>query len=104
MAFIGNDFWGVQAGFCRANSDNHTACTRVTITCTGQLQYQNIQFPMGMASDGVRYIYFSPPAPILFAWMQRSQVFIADPALMQVWSKNGLLNGKLTAYSLLLVG
>ena len=58
MAFIGNDFWGVQAGFAE-RIQNITACTRITLTCTGQLQYQNIQFPMGMASDGVRYIYFS---------------------------------------------
>ncbi len=58
MAFIGNDLWAVQAGFAN-RIQNITACTRITITCTGRLQYQNIQFPMGMASDGVRYIYFS---------------------------------------------
>lgn len=98
LAFIGNDFWGVQAGFAE-RIQNITACTRITIACTGQLQYQNIQFPMGMASDGVRYIYFSAGSDIvrLDATLQGLR---ADPALMAVWSQNGLLNGKLTAYSL----
>jgi hypothetical protein len=98
MAFTGNDFWGVQAGFLE-RIQNITGCVRVTLACTGQLQYQNIQFPMGMASDGVRYIYFSSGVNIirldttLFGLHQ-------DPSLMQIWSRNGLLNGQLTAYSL----
>jgi hypothetical protein len=98
MAFIGNDFWGVQAGFAE-RIQNITACTRITITCTGQLQYQNIQFPEGMASDGVRYIYFSAGSFIMRLDATLTGLK-ADPALMQVWSQNGLLNGKLTGYSL----
>jgi hypothetical protein len=98
MAFIGNDLWAVQAGFAE-RIQNITACTRITITCTGQLQYQNIQFPMGMASDGVRYIYFSAGSFIMRLDATLTGLK-ASPALMQVWSQNGLLNGKLTAYSL----
>jgi hypothetical protein len=98
MAFIGNDFWGVQAGFAE-RIQNITTCTRITTTCTGVLQYQNIQFPMGMASDGTRYIYFSSGSDII-------RVDTSLPALQpstslfQIWSNRGLLNGTLTAYSL----
>jgi hypothetical protein len=98
MAFIGNDFWGIQAGFAE-RIQNITACTHITLTCTGQLQYQNIQFPMGVASDGVRYIYFSAGGVIVRLDATLTGLH-ADPSLMQVWSKNGLLSGKLTAYSL----
>ena len=98
MAFIGNDFWGVQAGFAE-RIQNITACTRITLTCTGQLQYQNIQFPMGMSSDGVRFIYFSAGSFLVRLDATLTGLH-ADPALMLVWSQNGLLNGKLTAYSL----
>ncbi len=98
MAFIGNDFWGVQAGFAE-RIQNITACTHVTLTCTGQLQYQNIQFPMGMASDGVKYIYFSAGAFLVRLDATLTGLH-ADPSLMLVWSQNGLLNGKLTTYSL----
>jgi hypothetical protein len=98
MAFIGTDFWGEQAGFAE-RIQNITACTRITLTCTGQLQYQNIQFPMGMASDGVRYIYFSSGSYIVRLDTSLPGLH-ADPSLMQVWTQNGLLNGKLTGYSL----
>ncbi len=98
LAFIGNDLWAEQAGFAE-RIQNITACTRVTLTCTGQLQYQNIQFPMGMASDGVRYIYFSSGSYIVRLDTSLPG-FHADPSLMQVWSQNGLLNGKLVGYSL----
>ncbi|HET9837990.1 MAG TPA: hypothetical protein VFR84_07125 [Candidatus Angelobacter sp.] len=98
MTFIGNDFWGVQAGFAE-RIQNITGCLRVTLACTGQLQYQNIQFPMGMASDGVRFIYFSSGVNII-----RLDTTVPglhqDPSLMQIWSRNGILNGRLTAYSL----
>jgi hypothetical protein len=98
MAFIGNDFWGVQAGFAE-RIQNITACVRVTLACTGQLQFQNIQFPMGMASDGVRFIYFSSGVNIIRLDTTLPGLH-QDPALMQIWSRNGILNGKLTAYSL----
>ncbi len=98
MAFIGNDLWAVQAGFAE-RIQNITACVRVTLTCTGQLQYQNIQFPMGMASDGVRFIYFSAGSYIVRLDASLTGLH-PSPQLMQVWSQNGLLNGKLTAYSL----
>jgi hypothetical protein len=98
MAFIGNDFWTVQAGFAE-RIQNITTCTRITISCTGQLQYQNIQFPMGMASDGVKYIYFSSGSDIIrldtsLPGLQPST------ALFQIWSNRGLLNGTPVAYSL----
>jgi hypothetical protein len=107
MAFIGNDIWTVQAGFAE-RIQNITACTRPTVTCTGQLQFQNIQFPMGMASDGLRYIYFSSGA-IIVRLDTTVPGLHTDPSSMQVWSRNGFLpalNGvpapgaKLTSYSL----
>jgi hypothetical protein len=55
-AWIGNDIWVVQAGFME-RIQKATACIRITATCTGVLQFQNLQFPMGLASDGVRYLY-----------------------------------------------
>jgi len=98
MAFIGNDFWGVQAGFAE-RIQNITTCTRITTTCTGVLQYQNIQFPMGMASDGIRYIYFSSGSDIIrldttLPGLQPST------AIFQIWSNRGIVNGIPTSYSL----
>ncbi len=98
LAFIGNDFWGVQAGFAE-RIQNITACTRITIACTGQLQYQNIQFPMGMASDGVRFIYYSAGADIVRLDTSVTGTLVG-PAVFQVWSKSGLLNGHLVSYAL----
>jgi hypothetical protein len=98
MAFIGNDFWGVQAGFAE-RIQNITACVRITLTCTGQLQYQNIQFPMGMISDGVRYIYFSAGANIVRLDTSLPGLH-GDASLMQVWSNRGILNGVSVAYAL----
>jgi hypothetical protein len=57
MAFIGNDFWGVQAGFLE-RIQNITSCFGSTISCVGRLEIQNIQLPVGMISDGVRYLTF----------------------------------------------
>lgn len=107
MAFVGNDLWAVQAGFAE-RIQNITGCIRITLACTGQLQYQNIQFPMGMASDGVRFIYFSSGTNIVRLDTTLPGLH-QDPSLMQIWSRNGFLpavNGvpapgaKLTAYSL----
>lgn len=98
MAFTGNDFWGVQAGFLE-RIQNIVACTRITITCTGQLQYQNIQFPMGMSSDGVRYLFFSAGGVI--ARLDTTLTGLhADPASIQILSSRGILNGFQVAYSL----
>lgn len=98
LAFIGNDLWAVQAGFAN-RIQNITACVRVTVACTGVLQYQNIQFPMGMASDGVRFIYFSSGTYIVRLDTSLNGDLPGPPA-MEVWSQNGFLNGKLSAYSL----
>jgi hypothetical protein len=98
LAFIGNDLWAIQAGFAN-RIQNITACVRVTVACTGVLQYQNIQFPMGMASDGVRYIYFSS-GTFIVRLDTSVNGDLPGPAVMQVWSQNGLLNGRLSAYSL----
>ncbi len=56
QAWIGNDVWLVQAGFME-RIQNATACKAVTVTCTGVLQFQNLQFPVGLASDGTRFVY-----------------------------------------------
>ena len=98
MAFIGNDIWVVQAGFAE-RIQNITTCTRITVACTGVLQYQNIQFPMGMASDGTRFIYFSSGSEIirLDATVTGLQ---PSAALFQIWSSTGILNGTPVAYSL----
>jgi hypothetical protein len=98
MAFIGNDLWAVQAGFAE-RIQNITSCVRITVACTGVLQYQNIQFPMGMASDGTRYIYFSSGSEIVrldttLPGLQPST------ALFQIWSNTGILNGTPVSYSL----
>ena len=69
------------------------------MACTGVLQYQNIQFPMGMASDGVRFIYFSSGTYIVRLDTSLNGDLPGPPA-MEVWSQNGFLNGKLSAYSL----
>jgi hypothetical protein len=98
LAFIGTDFWGVQAGFAE-RIQNITACTHITVACTGLLQYQNIQFPMGMASDGVRFIYFSAGADIIRLDTSVTGTLVG-PAVFQVWSKSGLLNGQLVSYAL----
>ncbi len=98
LAFIGNDLWAVQAGFAN-RIQNITACVRVSVACTGVLQYQNIQFPMGMASDGLRYIYFASGSDIVRLDTSLNGD-LPGPPVMEVWSQNGLLNGKLSAYSL----
>jgi hypothetical protein len=98
LAFVGNDLWAVQAGFAN-RIQNITACVRVTVACTGILQYQNIQFPMGMASDGLRYIYFASGTYIVRLDTSLNGD-LPGPPVMEVWSQNGLLNGKLSAYSL----
>jgi hypothetical protein len=98
LAFIGNDLWAVQAGFAN-RIQNITACVRVTVACTGVLQYQNIQFPMGMASDGLRYIYFASGTYIVRLDTSLNGD-LPGPPVMEVWSQNGLLNGKVSAYSL----
>jgi hypothetical protein len=94
QAWIGNDLYVVQAGFLD-RIQNATACNptgtsqSVAINCVGVLQFQNIQFPMGMASDGVQWLYFANGGRIVRANITQGAFLSGNSTSFQIWTQGG---------------
>jgi hypothetical protein len=99
QAWIGNDLWVVQAGFAE-RIQNATACNptgtgqSVTVQCVANLQFQNIQFPEGMAStvlNGVPWLYFCNGGRIVRANITQGAFLSGNSSTFQIWSTGGII-------------
>ena len=107
QAWIGNDLWVVQAGFAQ-RIINATACNptgtslSVSVQCVAKLQFQNIQFPMGMASTvlpdsnnpggpGLPWLYFCNGGRIVRANISQGAFLSGNSSSFQIWSQGGTI-------------
>jgi hypothetical protein len=96
QAWIGNDLYVVQAGFLEriqdANLCNPTGTSQsVTIQCIAKLQFQNIQLPMGMASDGVQWLYFCNGGRVVRANITGGAFLAGSSSAFQIWTQGGTI-------------
>lgn len=99
QAWIGNDLWVVQAGFAE-RIQNATACNPtgnsqlVASQCVANLQFQNIQFPEGMAStvlNGVPWLYFENGGRIVRANITQGEFLSGNSSSFQIWTQGGTI-------------
>ncbi|HEX4603353.1 MAG TPA: hypothetical protein VH724_05115, partial [Candidatus Angelobacter sp.] len=107
MAFIGTDLWVVQAGFAQ-RIVNATACNpsgnslSIAPQCIAKLQFQNIQFPMGMASTvlpdssnpggpGIPWLYFCNGGRIVRANITQGAFLSGNSSSFQIWTQGGII-------------
>lgn len=96
MAWIGNDLFVVQAGFLQ-RIQSATACNPTGLSqsiapqCVAKLQFQNIQLPMGMASDGVQWLYFCNGGRIVRANITQGAFLSGNSSAFQIWSQGGTI-------------
>src|SRR5215472_2688396 len=99
QAWIGTDLWVVQAGFAE-RIQNATACNptgnslTVAIQCVANLQFQNIQFPMGLAStvlNGTPWLYFANGGRIVRANITQGAFLSGNSTSFQIWSQGGTI-------------
>jgi hypothetical protein len=105
QAWIGTDLWVVQAGFAE-RIQNATACNptgnslTVAIQCVANLQFQNLQFPMGMASTvlpdssnptgpGIPWLYFANGGRIVRANITQGAFLSGNSTTFQIWTQGG---------------
>ena len=107
MAWIGTDLWVVQAGFAQ-RIVNATACNpsgtslSVALQCVAKLQFQNIQFPEGMASTvlpdssnpggpGIPWLYFCNGGRIVRANITQGAFLSGNSSSFQIWTQGGTI-------------
>ena len=105
QAWIGNDLWVVQAGFVE-RIVNATACNptgtslSVALQCVAKMQWQNQQFPMGLASTvlpdwpiGRRAAgCTSATVDALFARISSQGAFLSgNSSSFQIWTQGGTI-------------
>jgi hypothetical protein len=107
QAWIGNDLWVVQAGFAE-RIQNATACNptgnsqTVSIQCVAALQFQNLQFPEGLASTilpdsnnpggpGIPWLYFCNGGRIVRANITQGAFLSGNSTTFQIWSQGGVI-------------
>ncbi len=96
QAWIGNDLFVVQAGFLQ-RIQNATACNptgnsqSIAPQCVAKLQFQNIQFPMGLASDGVQWLYFCNGGRIVRANITQGAFLSGNSSSFQIWTQGGTI-------------
>jgi hypothetical protein len=105
QAWIGNDLWVVQAGFVE-RIQNAVACNptgtslSIALQCVAKLQFQNIQFPMGMASTvlpdsnnpggpGISWLYFCNGGRIVRANITQGAFLSGNSTSFQIWTQGG---------------
>jgi hypothetical protein len=96
QAWIGNDLWVVQAGFVErivnAPACNPTGTSfSVALQCVAKMQFQNLQFPMGMASDGVQWLYFANGGRIVRANITQGAFLSGNSSSFQIWTQGGTI-------------
>jgi hypothetical protein len=103
LAWIGHDLWLVDVGFLN-RIQNADQCFYTFPKCAAVLQFQFLSVHAGMASDQFfstipngRWLYFGNGSRVV-------RYDTTTPGLLQVWNKNGLVNGSAIpqAYTLIL--
>jgi hypothetical protein len=107
MAWIGTDLWVVQAGFVEriisATTCNPTGTSQlVALQCVAKMQFQNIQFPMGLASTvlpdssnpggpGIPWLYFCNGGRIVRANINQGAFLSGNSSAFQIWTQGGTI-------------
>jgi hypothetical protein len=103
LAWVGHDLWLVDVGFLN-RIQNADKCFYTFPKCGAVLQFQFLSVHAGMASDQFfstipngRWLYFGNGSRVV-------RYDTTTPGLLQVWNKDGLVNGSAVpqGYSLIL--